>query len=79
MSTVDATLTPSSPRAPGRSATSSGGIALLVIGALLLFFAVGLLAAGGVLRLDMGPSEPPATAAPPAAPPQSMQPLPYGV
>jgi hypothetical protein len=30
-------------------------------------------------RLDMGPSEPAATAAPPASPPQSMQPRPYGV
>ena len=30
-------------------------------------------------RLDMGPSEPAATAAPPSAPPQSMQPRPYGI
>ena len=30
-------------------------------------------------RLDMGPSEPAATPAPPASPPQSMQPRPYGI
>lgn len=30
-------------------------------------------------RLDMGPSEPTATAAPPASPPQSMRPRPYGI
>lgn len=51
MSTTDTTLTPPPPPplAPRRSSTRGGGIALLVVGALLLFLAIGLLAAGSVL------------------------------
>ena len=49
MTAPDAFYTPPPPPAPRRSPARGGGIALLVVGALLLFLAVGLLAAGSVL------------------------------